>query len=100
GGATGAGPERRRAMKALLLAFGALLLPGVAGAHPLGNFTTNPSPALHVNPGTVRVSYAVDMAELPAYREIPLVDRDGDGVTDAAERDAYAPRQAAAIAPK
>lgn len=85
-------------MKALLLALGALLLPGVAGAHPLGNFTTNRYAALHVNPGTVRVSYAVDMAELPAYREIPLVDRDGDGVTDAAERDAYAARQAAAIA--
>jgi nickel/cobalt transporter (NicO) family protein len=84
-------------MKTLLAAVG-LLVPVAAAAHPLGNFTTNRYAALIVEPRAVRVVYSLDLAELPTYRELPLVDSNGDGTPDPAERDAYAARQAAAIA--
>jgi len=70
---------------------------GLAAAHPLGNFTTNRYAALTVEPREVRIAYALDLAELPAYREIRLVDRDGNGSIDPAERDAYTGRQAAEL---
>ena len=71
---------------------------GLAAAHPLGNFTTNRYAALTVEPRAVRIAYALDLAELPAYREIQLVDSDGDGAIDAAERDAYTARKSAELA--
>ena len=64
-------------MKTLLAAVG-LLVPVMAAAHPLGNFTTNRYAALTVEPRALRVVYALDLAELPAYREIRVVDTDGD----------------------
>ena len=76
----------------------ALVLPGIALAHPLGNFTTNRYAALLVEPTGVRIAYAVDMAELPAYRELRGLDTDGDGRIASSERDAWTPRQAAELA--
>lgn len=70
---------------------------GLAAAHPLGNFTTNRYAALTVEPREVRIAYALDLAELPAYREIQLVDSDGNGAIDAAERDAYTARKSAEL---
>jgi nickel/cobalt exporter len=84
-------------MKRLLAAVG-LLVPVIAAAHPLGNFTTNRYAALIVEPRVVRVVYSLDLAELPTYRELPQVDSNADGTPDPAERDAYAARQATAIA--
>jgi nickel/cobalt transporter (NicO) family protein len=84
-------------MKTLLAAVG-LLVPVMAAAHPLGNFTTNRYAALIVEPRVVRVVYSLDLAELPTYRELPQVDANGDGTPDPAERDAYAARQATALA--
>ena len=78
--------------------FWGLFLPLVAAAHPLGNFTTNRYAALVVESRAVRVVYALDLAELPAYRELPQVDANGDGTPDAAERGSYAAREAQAIA--
>ena len=85
-------------MKSLFTALLVLAVPALSGAHPLGNFTTNRYAALSVEPQAVRVAYVVDLAELPAYREIELVDTDGSGTIDAAERDAYTARQSAELA--
>ena len=85
-------------MKTLLATVGLLRAGCRRRAHPLGNFTTNRYAALVVEPRAVRVVYALDLAELPTYRELPQVDANGDGTPDPAERDAYAARQAAAIA--
>ena len=76
-------------MKSLFSALLVLAVPALSGAHPLGNFTTNRYAALTVEPQAVRVAYVVDLAELPAYREIEVVDMDGNGTIDAAERDAH-----------
>ncbi len=85
-------------MKSWLTTLAVLAVSAIAGAHPLGNFTTNRYAALTVEPQAVRIAYVVDLAELPAYREIGLVDTDGNGAIDAAERDAYTARQAAELA--
>ena len=85
-------------MRTAIAACALLVLPALSAAHPLGNFTTNRYAALTVQPREVRIAYAVDLAELPAYREIQLVDSDGDGTIDPAERDAYTSRQAAELA--
>ena len=85
-------------MKNLFTALLVLAVPALSGAHPLGNFTTNRYAALTVEAQAVRVAYVVDLAELPAYREIEVVDMDGNGTIDAAERDAYTARQSAELA--
>jgi ABC-type nickel/cobalt efflux system permease component RcnA len=85
-------------MKSWLTALAVLAVPVLAGAHPLGNFTTNRYAALTVAPEAMRLTYVVDLAELPAYREIALVDTDGSGSIEPAERDAYTARQAAELA--
>jgi len=75
-----------------LLAVIAVLAPAIASAHPLGNFTTNRYAALTIEPQAIRVAYALDLAELATYREMSVVDSNGDGTADPAERDAYAAR--------
>src|SRR5215470_18094930 len=85
-------------MRTAITAIAFLAWCGLAAAHPLGNFTTNRYAALTVEPRQVRIAYALDLAELPAYREIQRVDADGDGDIGAAERDAYTARQADELA--
>jgi nickel/cobalt exporter len=69
-----------------------------AAAHPLGNFTVNTYSGIEVVPGAVHVRYALDMAEIPTYQEVPRMDRDGDGAVDAGERSGWASGTAAALA--
>jgi nickel/cobalt transporter (NicO) family protein len=72
-------------------------LPAAAGAHPLGNFTTNRWAALRLAPQRLAVRYVVDLAELPTFRALAELDADGDGVPSAAERAAWADRLAARV---
>ena len=76
----------------------ALAVPALAEAHPLGNFTINRYAALRVEPGTLALRYVVDMAEIPAFQEIAAIDRNGDGVIDADERDGYLERMPVELA--
>src|SRR5262249_59940356 len=78
GPASGARRSSGCTMKSWLTTLAVLAIPAIAGAHPLGNFTTNRYAALTVEPQAVRVAYVVDLAELPAYREIGLVDTHGN----------------------
>lgn len=55
----------------------------------LGNFTINQFCGLTLDPDVVRVHYVVIYGQLPALRELHRADRNGDGVTTQAERDAY-----------
>jgi nickel/cobalt transporter (NicO) family protein len=58
-----------RSITAVVLFLGAFTLrsPG-ASAHPLGNFTTNVSLGLDVSVNSVRGTYVVDFAEIPALQ--------------------------------
>lgn len=49
---------------------------GQAAAHPLGNFTVNRYAALEVSAGAVRVTYVLDLAEIPAFQARDEVDAD------------------------
>jgi nickel/cobalt transporter (NicO) family protein len=54
---------------ALLTVAGAFLAPGVAAAHPLGNFTVNRFSAVELSGRDVYVHYVLDLAEIPTYQE-------------------------------
>ena len=54
---------------ALLALAGAFLAPGVAAAHPLGNFTVNRFSAVELSGRDVYVHYVLDLAEIPTYQE-------------------------------
>ncbi len=70
------------------------LHPGRAEAHPLGNFTINRYSRIELSAGTIHVRYVIDMAEIPTYQEHGMIDTNGDGALDPAERDAYIHQQA------
>jgi nickel/cobalt exporter len=52
----------------VLLAAVALLVPGTASAHPLGNFTVNHYAGIELAGSRVYVHYALDVAEIPTYQ--------------------------------
>lgn len=80
----------RRAPLLLCAVAGTLLLPAVALAHPLGNFTINTSAGIVLSPETVRVDYVVDMAEIPTVQAMPQLDADDDGTVSEDEGSAWA----------
>ena len=77
-----------RASLALAVVAG-LLLPAVASAHPLGNFTVNRAVAIEIGSG-VTIRYIIDMAEIPAFEAIRQIDADDDGLPDRDEAASYA----------
>jgi nickel/cobalt transporter (NicO) family protein len=66
-----------RRLLVVLIALGALTLPGVAAAHPLGNFTVNRFAAVELAGDRVYVHYVLDLAEIPTLQEGDAVRRAG-----------------------
>jgi ABC-type nickel/cobalt efflux system permease component RcnA len=58
----------KRALVFLILV-GALFSPGLAAAHPLGNFTVNRYSGIELSGRDVYVHYVLDLAEIPTYQE-------------------------------
>ena len=58
-----------RRIAAFVAAVGALALPSLASAHPLGNFTINHYSRVQPSGDRVYVLYVLDMAEIPTFRE-------------------------------
>jgi len=92
----------RRVAATLLVGIAAFVVPGLiaapaASAHPLGNFTVNRYSGLLLSPGRVRLTYVLDMAEIPTFQETPNIDTNGDGTVTGAERRAWADRTAPAM---
>ncbi len=79
-------------LSALIFVLG--LFPGAADSHPLGNFTVNHFSRLKINDGKVRVTYLIDMAEIPAFQELRNADTDGNGTTSETELNVYMGRVA------
>ena len=71
------------------LAVFASLLPREAQAHPLGNFTINHYSDLQFAEETARLTYVLDLAEIPTLQQKQDLDADGDGQLSANESDAY-----------
>jgi ABC-type nickel/cobalt efflux system permease component RcnA len=78
-------------------AFLALASPNRALAHPLGNFTVNHYSRIEVYSDVLRVQYVLDMAEIPTFQEMSLIDIDGDGAVSDAEAQSYATTKAAEL---
>jgi ABC-type nickel/cobalt efflux system permease component RcnA len=80
----------RRLVAAVLA--GAALLAGAqpAAAHPLGNATISRAVAVVATSQAVQLTYAIDMAEIPAFAAVLEMDTDGDGATSQIERGAWA----------
>ncbi|MGH2656827.1 MAG: nickel/cobalt transporter [Actinomycetota bacterium] len=88
----------RRMVTALGLAAAVVLAgPAAASAHPLGNFTLNAYSGITVHPGSVRIEYVLDFAEIPTFQERSRIDVDDDGLVEEDERSAWAERQAEGI---
>jgi ABC-type nickel/cobalt efflux system permease component RcnA len=68
-----------------LLAAG--LLPGLAAAHPLGNFTINHYAGVRVEQDRIVLDVVIDQAEIPAFQARLGFDGDGDGELSDAEAD-------------
>jgi nickel/cobalt transporter (NicO) family protein len=62
-----------RRLVLLLALIGALCAPGIANAHPLGNFTTNRYSEIDVSGNRLYVLYVLDLAEIPTFQEKPKV---------------------------
>ncbi len=56
-----------------------LLVPALAAAHPLGNFTINHYAEVRVEPGRIFLDVVVDQAEIPAFQARQDFDTDTDG---------------------
>ena len=77
----------------------AMLLPGAAAAHPLGNFTVNHLSQVRISQGSVEIHYILDQAEIPTFQEIQRFDRNGDGAISGAERGPLLQRKLSEISP-
>ena len=73
-------------LTAVLLIF---VFTGLAGAHPLGNFSINQYTGVEVDTGTVRLRQFLDLAEIPTFQESQNIDTDKNGSLSEAELDAY-----------
>ena len=89
---------RRTLGRLMIVALAALLLPGVALAHPLGNFSVNRYAKLDVGRSHVDVLYIVDMAEIPTLQARNAAGLDADPTARSAAEAAYATTQATALA--
>ena len=71
---------RRRLLAGLAFAWiTALAVPGIASAHPLGNFTINHHAGIRVERDQVLLDVVIDQAEIPAFQARLEYDTDGDG---------------------
>jgi nickel/cobalt transporter (NicO) family protein len=89
----------RRVSTVLLTLFISFALVPVAFAHPLGNFTINQYVGLTIGPEMMLVDYVVDMAEIPAFQEIALLDANGNGQADLTESANYDADKCALLQP-
>ncbi len=89
----------RRTAAVLVAAIGALLVPAVAFAHPLGNFTINHYAGLEVAPTEIRLDVVIDQAEIPAFQERLRLDSDEDGTVSDEEAGAARESECGALAP-
>ncbi len=72
-----------------LVAMLLLIAPAVASAHPLGNFTINRFSRIEPAADGVQLTYIVDMAEVPTFRERQAMDQNRDGKISDDEAQTY-----------
>jgi len=83
----GGARRRHRGIAAAAGVLLAVIVPALALAHPLGNFTINHFAALRVAPQRIALDVVIDRAEIPAFQEQQRLDVNGDGTLAPAELD-------------
>jgi nickel/cobalt transporter (NicO) family protein len=81
----GGARRRQRGIAAAAGVLLAVIVPALALAHPLGNFTINHFAALRVAPERISLDVVIDRAEIPAFQEQQRLDVNGDGTLAPAE---------------
>lgn len=81
-------------MSRFRLFLGLLAVVDAAVAHPLGNNTVNRQAVIAISPEETRVTYHLDLAEIPTLAEGIAADADRDGQTSDAEWGGWARRRA------
>jgi nickel/cobalt exporter len=80
--------RRGRPLAVLLGVLAVLLIPGLATAHPLGNFTINHYTGIRIEPDRILLDVVIDQAEIPTFQARLDFDTDGDGEVSDEETDA------------
>lgn len=91
--------RRQRTILAVVVATLLALLPVVALAHPLGNFTINRFSRVTVYQDHIELMYVMDAAEVPTYQALPLIDTNRDDAVDEAESATYIADQQKRLTP-
>ena len=82
-------PLTRTVIRAALAAsVVAALVPAIALAHPLGNFTINHYAGVRIEPDRILLDVVIDQAEIPTFQARLDLDTDGDGRVSDEEIDA------------
>ena len=89
----------RRSLTIIFTLFICFIFVPVAFAHPLGNFTVNHYAGLQVSLDKITIDYVMDLAEIPAFQEIELLDTNGNRQPDAAETVGYHAVRCASLQP-
>ncbi len=91
--------RHQRTILAVVIATLLAVVPVVAWAHPLGNFTINRFSHLTVHPEHIELMYVMDAAEVPTYQALPLIDTNRDDAVDADEEAVYIADQQKRLTP-
>jgi len=70
-----------------------------AFAHPLGNYSTNQYWTVDMQGDEFRIYFQLDIAEIPSFKEMDLLDTDLDTKASEEEINAYVPQRVAQIIP-
>jgi nickel/cobalt exporter len=65
--------------------------------HPMGNFSISHYARMTFSPEKIDLLYLIDMAEIPAFQEKPLLDLNGNGTIEESEQNAYLSRKVGAL---
>jgi nickel/cobalt exporter len=90
--------RRSRASAALLGMVSAVLLPAIAFAHPLGNFSVNHYAGIVISSDAISLDVVVDTAEIPTLDLLRNLDQNGDGTLQPAEATAARAGQCGTLA--
>lgn len=89
----------RRAVVTILTLLTCFIVVPAALAHPLGNFTVNHYTGLHITREKITIDYVMDLAEIPAFQEIELLDSNGNRQPDSDEVQGYHAVRCASLQP-
>jgi nickel/cobalt exporter len=78
----------------ILLAYALVVLfPEAILAHPMGNFSISHYARIQIDPQAVQLLYIIDMAEVPTFQEMNVIDGNGNGQIETSEKDRYLARK-------